>query len=251
MNSRDQSIRLSLVIPCYNESERISLLYAALGSFMSEWQGPLEVIIINDGSRDNTLELLQQHPVYFSHTQNIKIYSQENTGKGGALKNGVLRATGDYILTLDADMATSPSDLFHWFDLLNWSPSLNTIYIGSREHSDSVIRKVTDDRKMAGNLFNMVIRMLIPIKARDTQCGFKLYPAVLAKKYFSSLRTFGWAHDVEILYNAHLHGNQIKEMPVIWTAIEGSKIRVLRDGFNMLIEVLGIVWQTKRAYRAK
>jgi len=251
MNGQELSIRLSLVIPCYNESERISLLYAALGAFMKEWKGFLEVIIINDGSRDNTFELLQQHPVYLKHKENIAVYTQENTGKGGALRNGVLRATGDFILTLDADMATAPSDLFNWFSILNWAPSTNTIYIGSREHKDSVIRKVTDERKMAGNIFNTIIRMLTPIRAHDTQCGFKLYPSALGKKYFGELKTYGWAHDVEILYNAHLHGNIIREMPVTWTAIEGSKIRVFKDGMNMLLEVLRIVRKTKKAYRRR
>jgi len=95
----------------------------------------------------------------------------------------------------------------------------------------------------------MIIRMLTPLKARDTQCGFKLYPAKLARKYFSELQTYGWAHDVELLYNAYLHGNEIKEMPITWTAIEGSKIRLFRDGYNMLMEVLKIVVKTKQRFR--
>ncbi|HTM66432.1 MAG TPA: glycosyltransferase [Flavipsychrobacter sp.] len=245
MKEQEQQLDLSLVIPCYNEAGRIELLYKDLAVFMEQWHASLEVIIINDGSKDNTLVLLQEHPVYKKYSNIISIYSQENTGKGGALKNGVLRAKGNFILTLDADMATAPAELFRWIDLENGQLSDNTIYIGSREHTDSTINNVAGERKAAGNIFNFIVRMLTPLKAHDTQCGFKLYPARLAKNLFTDLKTYGWAHDVELLYHAVLLNASIKEMPVYWTAIADSKIRVLRDGFNMFLEVFRIVITTK------
>ena len=180
MNEQEQTISLSLVIPCYNEAGRIELLYKDLAIFMESWKGSLEVIIVNDGSKDNTYELLQAHPVYKKYASHISIYTQENTGKGGALRHGVLKATGNYILTLDADMATSPMDLAKWLELLDGKFDDHTIYIGSREHKDSVINKVGSERKLAGNIFNLIIRMFTPLKAKDTQCGFKLYPATVA-----------------------------------------------------------------------
>jgi dolichyl-phosphate beta-glucosyltransferase len=245
MTEQEQQVDLSLVIPCYNEAGRIELLYKDLGVFMEQWHAPVEVVIVNDGSKDNTLVLLKEHPVYKKYSNVISIHSQENTGKGGALRNGVLMAKGNFILTLDADMATSPTELLCWLDLLNGQLSDNTIYIGSREHKDSTINNVAGERKAAGNIFNFIVRLLTPLKAHDTQCGFKLYPARLAKKLFTDLKTYGWAHDVELLYHAALLGAEIKEMPVYWTAIEDSKIRVLRDGFNMFLEVFKIVVTTK------
>lgn len=240
-------IRLSLVIPCYNESERIGLMYKGVESFIGQWPGWLEIIIVNDGSKDDTQKLLKEHPVYEAHKDIITILSQDNTGKGGALRNGVLKAQGDLVLTLDADMAAPPSELLKWMDMLNWQPDPQTIYIGSREHKDSIIQK-QGNRKVAGNIFNLVVRVLTPLKMRDTQCGFKLYPAKPARKYFGSLQTYGWAHDVELLYRAKLDKMKIVEMPLEWNAIEGSKIRVLRDGVNMLVETLSIVAKTKRSF---
>ncbi len=248
MNDIKMPIRLSLVIPCYNESGRIELMYKGIADFISQWKGGLEVIIVNDGSKDNTYQLLLEHPVFKANVDSIKIYTQDNTGKGGALRLGVLQATGDYILTLDADMASPPTELIKLMDKLGWSPMQDTIYIGSREHVDSIIHK-QGDRKVAGNIFNLIVRALTPLKIRDTQCGFKLYPSVLAKKYFSGLQTYGWAHDVEILYKAYLDKNKIVEMPLEWNAIDGSKIRLFKDGMNMIKEVLTIILKTKRQHK--
>ena len=249
MNNTNAPIRLSLVIPCYNESDRIGLLYEGLRPFIEKW-GASEIIIVNDGSKDNTEILLHEHPVYKQHKDIISIYSQANTGKGGALRNGVLRATGDYILTLDADMATPPEELIKWLALMGGKPAPNTIYIGSREHKDSMIKK-QGDRKLAGNIFNYIVRMLTPLKVKDTQCGFKLYPAGVAKELFEGLQTYGWAHDVELLYRAYLDKVNIVEMPLAWNAIEGSKISLVSDGFNMLKEIFVIVVKVKQQYSKK
>ncbi|MFI5196366.1 MAG: glycosyltransferase [Chitinophagales bacterium] len=250
MNDTNIPIQLTLVVPCYNEADRVGLLYGGLDSFIDKWKNFLEIIIINDGSKDNTETLLHEHDVYKRHKDIISIYTQANTGKGGALKNGVSRARGNYILTLDADMASPPEELIKWLDLLHGRFAANTIYVGSREHKDSIITK-QGDRKLAGNIFNFIVRILSPLKIRDTQCGFKLYPADIAKEIFESLQTYGWAHDVEVLYKAYLKKVNIVEMPLTWNAIEGSKISLVRDGFNMMKEILIIVARTRVQYRKK
>lgn len=245
MNEKNESILLTLVIPCYNESERIDIMFAGISSFIARWTETVEIIIVNDGSKDNTESLLNDHPVYKRHKDLISITSQHNTGKGGALRNGVLKAKGRYILTLDADMATSPEELIKWQQLLGGF-SENTIYIGAREHKDSVIRNETRKRKIAGNIFNFIVNSLTHLGLQDTQCGFKLYPGKVAKDLFGNLQTYGWAHDVEVLYKAHLANVKIVEMPIVWTAIEGSKVRLFKDAVNMFTEVLAIVRRTKR-----
>jgi dolichyl-phosphate beta-glucosyltransferase len=250
MNDTNIPVRLTLVVPCYNESERVSLLYRGLDPFIAKWKNFLEIIIINDGSKDNTETLLHEHEVYKQHKDIISIYTQANTGKGGALRNGVLRAKGNCILTLDADMASPPMELIKWMDLLHGKLATDNIYIGSREHKDSVITK-QGDRKLAGNIFNYIVRILSPLKIKDTQCGFKLYPADEAKRIFETLQTYGWAHDVEILYKAHLDKVNIVEMPLTWDAIEGSKINLVRDGINMMMEIMVIVARTRIQYRKK
>jgi Glycosyltransferases involved in cell wall biogenesis len=237
---------ISLVIPCYNESDRVELLYDGVGAFLAQWPAACEVVIVNDGSSDDTLQKLQQHTVYQQYQNIIKIIDQKNTGKGGALKKGVMNATCDWVLTLDADMAAQPTEVIRWMEAVNWAPDTNTVYIGSREHRQSHIINEKANRKLAGSVFNGIVRSLTPLKVDDSQCGFKLYSNAMGKKLFGALRTYGWAHDVEILYRAQLSGATVKEMPLVWQAIEGSKIRLLRDSMKMFWEILKIRFIVKK-----
>jgi glycosyltransferase involved in cell wall biosynthesis len=249
MNAISSLPRLSLIIPCYNEATRVDLMYSGLAAFIKEWNTFLEIIIVDDGSSDSTAEVLQHHPVYLAHADCIRILHQENTGKGGALKYGCLLAKGDFVLTLDADMATHPKELLNWLATEN-NFNAHTIYIGSREHVQSTIFQ-RSNRKTVGHIFNYIVKLLTPLSIKDTQCGFKLYPVKWASTIFKDLQTNGWAHDVEILYKAHLFGLQIKEMPIEWHAIEGSKINVFTDGAKMFFEVLRISTQIKWSFNNK
>ncbi len=240
MNVGKEGITLSLVIPCYNESDRVGLLYNGLELFAKEWKGIYEVVIVNDGSKDNTYTKLQQHSFYKANTDKITLVNQQNTGKGGALKNGVTHSTKDFVLTLDADMATQPTEILKWLALENNKLDTNTVYIGSREHRQSIIHSETFKRKLAGNVFNIIVRTLTPLRVVDSQCGFKLYSKKVAHKLFGALQTYGWAHDVEILTRAHHEGIRIKEMPITWQAIEGSKIQLVRDSIAMFKEILKV-----------
>ena len=237
--------RLTLVIPCYNESARIPLLAAGLRTFLAQWPSALEIVLVDDGSTDDTaalLAVLVKNLVGAS----ARVISQANTGKGGALRAGVLQSSGNWILTLDADMASPPTELFTWFGKDGLSAAEpDGIYIGSREHPESVIRK-EGDRKLAGNIFNTIVRMLTPLRLHDTQCGFKLYPGPAARLLFEPLHTMGWAHDVEVLYRAQRHGLRLHAMPLTWTAVDGSKISLLRDATNMLLEVFAIARRVRR-----
>lgn len=229
---------ISLIIPCYNESLRIDLLVAGLKAFTDLWTADYELIIVDDGSTDGTDVVLQANPYFVEMLAQKKmtLLRQENTGKGGALKRGVAYASKDFILTLDADMATSPLELLHWLTMRK-TFSEHEILIASRELKNS---KVADSfkRKFVGNVFNFIIQKTVKLAISDTQCGFKLYPAKVAKSLFNALVTLGWAHDVELLLRAHQEGLAIVEMPVTWNAIEGSKIDVLRDSWKMFWEVM-------------
>jgi len=229
---------LSLVIPCYNEANRIDLLMRGLDEFKQQWDTTFEILLVDDGSTDQTMEKLKQHASYPLLASYIKILSQSNTGKGGALQHGVSMASGEYILTLDADMATKP------IELIQWRAKRKAFYpreilIGSRELNNSQVHDL-GYRKFVGNIFNLIIRTIVGLRISDTQCGFKLYPREAAKQLFASLQTMGWAHDVELLKRANLLGYAIIEMPITWNAIEGSKINVLADSWNMFWEVVKI-----------
>jgi dolichyl-phosphate beta-glucosyltransferase len=227
---------LSVVIPCFNESERIDLMMSTLHQFLPQWEGRLEVILVNDGSTDNTSLKIKEHPFYSE--KKFRLFEQENTGKGGALQLGVLNSSGEFILTLDADMATSPDELLHWIKDRGEFRE-DEILIGSREKNQTIVRD-KPHRKFIGHCFNFLIRRITGLQISDTQCGFKLYPGVLGRELFQQLQTPGWAHDVEILVRASKRKIPIIEMPLHWQAMEGSKIRVLRDSWAMFWEVVRI-----------
>ncbi len=230
--------KISLVVPCYNESARVNQMLEGLRDFSRNWKKDFEIIIVDDGSSDDTSSLIEQSDLYKELSLQGKfklIKAEKNQGKGFALREGVLQATGTHVLTLDADMSTRPTELNNW--LATHKLITNEILIGSRELKSS---KITErkSRNLIGKIFNLSVRFFTPLKNHDTQCGFKLYPSPIAKKIFSKLSTSGWAHDVEILYHSHLDGVKITDMPVTWKAMEGSKISVGIDGAKMFFRVM-------------
>ena len=242
---------VSLVIPHYNESGRLVLMEDGLAEF-AKAAGALdvEVLLIDDGSADGTLDGLKtiakgfadKHQVGTDRFQVRAVGLARNSGKGAALQRGVAEACGDRILTLDADMAARPVEILNWQKAgivdLSSIPD-NTTYIGSREHPES---NVTDkgSRRIMGRVFNLITRKLSGLDLHDTQCGFKLYPAPLAKQVFESLFHLGWAHDVEVLMRLQGRESTIKSMPITWIAIEGSKISPLSDAWKMFCALLEI-----------
>lgn len=240
---------ISLVIPCYNESDRFSLLQGAILEFDRAWPDPFEVILVNDGSSDNTwakMNILREQDMRNGVCQLINL--PQNINKGGALKAGVNKANGSYILTLDADMSTAPSQLLTWQKRIPDLLDDDVIYIGSRGHLDSDLDAL-ENRKKLGSLFNQFINCITPLKLVDTQCGFKLYPSGIAKELFNNLENLGWAHDIEILTRAYYQNIQVRPLPIKWVHVDGSKINVLRDGIKMAIESIKISRRLKSEYR--
>lgn len=234
---------ISLIIPCFNELDRLEIMFDGIAAFFKCWQGNTEVIIVDDGSTDGSDVLIVLHPVFKEYENQIQFIKQENTGKGGALQNGVKFAKGNFILTLDADMATVPTELLNWLELRKQFYT-KEILIGSRELKNSTVHD-HGYRKIVGNIFNFLIRTITGLPFHDTQCGFKLYPIDAAKQIFNLLQTQGWAHDVELLLRANKLGYAIVEMPIQWQAVDGSKISVVRDSFQMLWDVIKIARKVK------
>ncbi|MEZ4895787.1 MAG: glycosyltransferase [Saprospiraceae bacterium] len=231
---------LSIVVPCYNEFDRLDVLHHSLVEFSTHWPAPLQLILVDDGSTDTGFEKMQSLFVGIPETEVLLLRYAPNRGKGYALRHGVLQAVNAYTLTMDADVATPPSMILQWFQ----SPQAigpETIYIGSREHRMSRI-KVPGTRKWSGRLFNLFTRISSGLPYLDTQCGFKWYPTRYAQSLFDNLITFGWAHDIELLWKARKAGWKIQEMPVDWDHQDNSKIRLLSDGWKMGIEVIRLRW---------
>jgi glycosyltransferase involved in cell wall biosynthesis/tetratricopeptide (TPR) repeat protein len=229
--------KLSLVIPLYNEVDRIGLMAEELKKFESVWKLPYEVVLVNDGSSDDTLSLLNATYVEAEQVEQVSykvINVEKNAGKGNALKVGVEAATGDHILTLDADMAATPDSLLHWLGALEGKTfDDSTILIASREHEDSVISTDKNDRRILGRTFNFGIQVLTGLSLQDTQCGFKLYPKEIGKRLFEQMRVKGWAHDVELMHNAKLYNIDVVEMSIHWKEVAESKVSMWSDGLKM------------------
>ncbi len=220
---------ISVIIPCYNEEHRIESTVKKIISYMDIRNQKYELIIVDDGSTDNTLDILKKYDLKI-------IKNRKNSGKGFSVRNGVLNSKGDLILFTDADLSTPIEELDGFLELIK----KYDIVIASRKEKDSIIiEKQNSFRVFAGNIFPIIVRLLLLPKIKDTQCGFKLFRKS-AIRIFKRQRIMGWAFDVEILFIAKKLGYSIKEKGVTWVNDKSSKVSLVKDSLSMLIEVIKI-----------
>ena len=230
---------LTIIFPLYNEENRINKSLDKISKFVKfNISLDLEIIFVNDGSNDRTDKIIHE----FLEINDKKIYKyfkeNKNMGKGYALKIGVKNAEKDWILTSDIDLSVPLEQIKLWKDK-NKIEADSKVYFGSRNVGDSkVVKKFY--RFILGTIFNNLIKFLFKININDTQCGFKLYEKEIAKDIFEKLETFGFAHDIELVIILNAQGIKIKELPVNWTHISGSKLNIFLDTFKMLIDILKI-----------
>jgi dolichyl-phosphate beta-glucosyltransferase len=226
---------LSIVIPAYNESARLPRYLPDVLAYCATVEGGAEIIVVDDGSKDAT-------PDYVATVAKTEpavrlVRQNPNRGKGAAVRRGVLESEGRFILFTDADGATPISECSK---LLDAAQAGADIVIGSRKiGGDSVHRDRSVLRNLVGSIFYRITNLLAVPGIEDTQCGFKLFSRSAARQIFPELRETGWAFDVEVLFLAQKFGMIIEELPVNWSAVEGSKIRP-RDAIRMLFALLRI-----------
>jgi dolichyl-phosphate beta-glucosyltransferase len=227
---------LSIVIPAYNEENRLPVTLASVHSFCAQEPFDFELIVVNDGSKDGTTGVVEE---FAKHHDGIRLITYEvNQGKGHAVKVGVLAAQGDVILLADADGNAPIEELTRLRDAIS---SGADIAIGSRAKPNSeTVVKALAYRTFMGNTFNRIVQSLLLPGIHDTQCGFKLFKRQPAHDVFSASRIKGYAFDVEVLYIAKLRHYKIAEVPVNWHNVSGSKVNVVVDSLKMLGEVLKI-----------
>lgn len=226
---------LSVIIPCYNEGEKLINNVKIVKQYLDSLHIPYEIICINDGSKDNTREFMKKNSI-----ENVKFYGyRNNKGKGYAIKTGINIAKGDKILFMDADLST---------DLGSIKKALTEdadIIIGSRTMLNSNVKGKSFVRKMSSKISNILIRFLTGLNISDTQCGFKMMKKQLAKEIIAKQKINGWAFDVEYLYIAKLNHYSIKEIPVYWKNDSDSRVSLLRDSISFIQEILKIVLNKK------
>ncbi len=236
--NREPSIVLSIVIPVYNEKDRVELLATSFKRFSQDALFSWELLFVDDGSEPPFQSVLLEHSFFVELHKIGKVIilrDEHNLGKGAAIERGVQQCRGQFILTLDADLSAMPDQVISWVECLR-TQSTPEVWVGSREHMHS---KVQDHwkRRVTGRIFNLLIRMLLPIRIKDTQCGFKIYPAFVAQSVIVDLKVKGWAHDVEIFLKLNHRKIRYQEQPVIWNVSVGSKISLVRDSWKMFSSV--------------
>lgn len=193
---------LSVVIPAYNEESRLPATLEGLRKYLSGRDH--EIIVVDDGSSDRTAEVAERFGCRV-------VRHPRNVGKGAAVKSGVLASRGDPVLVTDADLAAPITELPKLEKALK---SGADIAIGSREALGAKVRRVSFKRKLAGKVFNLLVRMLTGLPYRDTQCGFKLFRGEAAGALFSLAECRGYCFDVEVLLLAREMGLKTEEVGI-------------------------------------
>ncbi len=230
---------LSIVIPAFNEAARLPVSLPILLDHLAGRRERTEIILVDDGSTDDTVEVARDHLDRVGRSGVLRL--GRHAGKGGAVRAGVARATGDRIVFMDADMAT---DLAHLDPLLAALDDVH-VAIGSRSAPGAVTNGVTPSSDAAHRAFNQLARSTTGLPILDFQCGFKGFRGGVGRLLFHLLHERGYVFDVELLATAHRIGYQIREVPVRWQAVRGSHMRIVADSATMAYQVTRIGRRTR------
>ncbi len=226
-------MHLSIIIPAYNEERRIGDTLRLTQEYLAKQSYEAEIIVVDDGSADRTAALVQT----LCPEARVIDYGG-NRGKGYAVKKGMLAATGEYRIFMDADGSTPIADLE-----LVW-PQFEAgadIVIGSRSLPDSRVQvRQHPLRQNMGRIFNRFVKLFLMRDFIDTQCGFKAFTARSADIVFPRQRLDGFSFDAELLYIAQRHGLRIDEVPVLWCNSPHSSVRMFKDSAAMFLDLLRI-----------
>tara|TARA_Y100000739_G_C20534478_1_gene430576 strand:- start:397 stop:1104 length:708 start_codon:yes stop_codon:yes gene_type:complete len=229
------SFSLSVIIPAYNEENSISQTLDTIVSFLANQNFDFEVIVVDDGSIDNTNDLINRR-------NDIQLITLEkNRGKGFAVKTGVLKSQKEFILFMDADHAI-PINYITRFkkEITNYDIIIGSKYLDQNEHYPFY-------RKFVGKVFSKLKYIITGLKIKDTQCGFKLFKKEVGKDLFSLSQITGWCFDVEILLLAQKKSFKIKEFPIKLSDINAqSNISILNSGSQMFMDLLKLRIKFKR-----
>lgn len=230
-------MELSVIIPAFNEEKRVVSTLDAIKSFLDVKGIEYETIVVDDGSSDATSEVVSSSDL--GRSGRLTLYRNEkNMGKGYSVKKGVSIARGEYMLFSNADLSAPVSE----YDKLKRAIDEGAdVAVGSRSvPASDIIQRQSFCRIVMGKVFNLIVRMVLGEKIRDTQCGFKLFRSDPAKMIFNDLLVTGFAFDVEALFLARRYGCRIEEVGVRWENSPGSTVHLFRSSFEMLIDVLRI-----------
>ncbi len=225
---------LSIIIPAFNEENRLPATLDQVGSFLSRQTYTYELLVVNNSSTDGTAEVIQAYSERFPF---LKGLFEAQPGKGAAVRCGMLQAQGEYRFMADADLSMPIEELSNFLP-----PKLEKVdlAIASREAPGAIRYHEPEIRHLGGRLMNWIIQLLILPGLNDTQCGFKCFTAAAANDLFKLQTLPGWSFDIEILSIARQRGYLVKEIPIPWYYHEESKVHALRDAIQMVSDILAI-----------
>lgn len=228
----------SIVIPAYNEGARIAATLERIGAFLAERKWDAEIIVVNDGSCDNTVQIAR---IFAEKLPNLRVVENPgNRGKGYSVRHGMLQAVGEVLLFTDADLSSPIEESAKLLDAIAEGAE---VAIGSRWlQSDLQVERQPFYRQVLGRAYNLLLRVMLGLNFRDTQCGFKAFTRRASQIIFPLQTIERWGFDPEILYVARKSGLRIAEVPVAWSHSAGTRINPLRDGIRMFGELVKIRW---------
>lgn len=241
-------IHLSIIIPAYNEESRIGRTLEETFRFLDQQPYESEVLVVNDGSRDQTRHLVMDYQTRYGRRLQL-LDNPGNRGKGYSVRSGMLKGAGELLIFFDADLATPLSEVGRVlepieagrYDIVFGSRALDRSLIGTRQSAL---------RELIGRLGNIVQFIFTGLRFKDTQCGFKAFRRETARAIFPLQRIEGFGFDPEILFIARRQGWRMLEMAVHWNHVEGSKVHVIGTPLKALLEVMTIrLNQLKGRYR--
>jgi dolichyl-phosphate beta-glucosyltransferase len=231
-------VDLSVVVPAFNEASRLGDTLASLLPYLERRGKPFEVLIVDDGSADATVEVASE----FGHRGVWVLELVRNRGKGAALRHGVVASSGAQVLLSDADLSTPIEELERLEPFLGEAD----LVLGSRSVAGAHIElRQPWYRELMGKAFNLLIRILGFGNFRDTQCGFKLLRGDAAREIFPRLTVDRFAWDVELIWEARQAGLRIAEVGVAWHDSPASRVRPLRDAPQMFLDVLRVRFRSR------
>jgi glycosyltransferase involved in cell wall biosynthesis len=237
---KSSALELSIIIPAYNEELRLPKAFASIREYCKKrglTPEQAEIIVVDDGSMDGTASVVDGWKRDLPHLRLVS--NGRNRGKGFSVRHGMEEARGRISLFTDADLSAPIEEAEKLLAALRGAD----VAIGSRALDRSLI-SVHESRwrELAGNIFNLLVKLLTELPFQDTQCGFKAFVRERARIVFEQQRTEGFGFDAEILYLARRHGLRIVEVPVRWAHDPATRVHMLRDSVQMFLDLVRVRW---------
>ncbi len=229
-----QKLTLSLVIPAYNEEKIIFTNLKKVLSYLKKKKFASEVIVVNDGSKDNTERIIKKN-----FGNNLKLISfKENKGKGAALKEGILSSKGKFVIFMDADLSVPLKNIDSFLKVLK--KGKDVVIASRRLKGSKIIVHQPFFREKMGQFHTFLSKLFVGVKVSDFTCGFKGFTDKSAKKIFKNSKINRWAYDDEIIYLAKKYNFKIQEMPVEWINRKDTRVKIVSVVFETLRDLLKI-----------